>query len=46
MISSPGCKNEIYEHKCSFDPDNNENRSSLVKLLLCLGETFKKGRNL
>jgi hypothetical protein len=33
------------EHKCSVDSNEQDKRSSLVKLLLCLEETLKKGKN-
>jgi hypothetical protein len=34
------------EHQCSVDSDDNDKKSSLIKLLLCLEEKLKKGRNL
>lgn len=32
------------EHRCFIDSDSTDQRSSLMKLLLCLEETLKKGR--
>ncbi|CAF2406151.1 unnamed protein product [Rotaria sp. Silwood2] len=40
------CSNEIHEYnKCSVDPDEDDQKSSLVKLLLCLEEILKLGNN-
>ena len=37
----------MIEHKCSINEgEGNDKRSSLVKLLLCLEDTLKKGSNI
>ncbi|CAF1437679.1 unnamed protein product, partial [Adineta steineri] len=36
------CKSAIIQHQCSVDLNENDKRSSLVKLLLCLEDGFKK----
>ncbi|UJR21808.1 hypothetical protein I4U23_024886 [Adineta vaga] len=40
------CNNEMREHKCTINSDDKDNRSSLVKLLLCLEDTMKKGNHI
>ncbi|CAF1086846.1 unnamed protein product [Adineta steineri] len=40
------CKGEMIQHQCSVDPNENDKRSSLVKLLLCLEDKFKKGEHI
>ncbi|CAF1472781.1 unnamed protein product [Adineta ricciae] len=40
------CNSEMREHKCSVDPDDSDQRSSLIKLLLCLEDTMKKGNHI
>ncbi|CAF3796085.1 unnamed protein product, partial [Rotaria sordida] len=37
------CRNEMLEHKCSVNPVEGDQKSSLVKLLLCLEDTLKRG---
>ncbi|CAF3899565.1 unnamed protein product, partial [Rotaria sordida] len=37
------CRNEMLEHKCIIDPVEGDQKSSLVKLLLCLEDTLKRG---
>ncbi|CAF4465471.1 unnamed protein product, partial [Rotaria sp. Silwood2] len=37
------CNNEMREHKCSVDSNENDKKSSLIKLLLCLEDTLKRG---
>jgi len=34
------------EHNCSVDPKEGDKQSSLVKLLLCLEDRIKKGKNI
>jgi Golgi apparatus protein 1 len=34
------------EHSCSVDPQDGDQRSSLIKLLLCLEDTLKKGNHI
>jgi hypothetical protein len=34
------------QHSCSVDPKEGDKQSSLVKLLLCLEDRLKKGKNI
>jgi hypothetical protein len=45
FIYALACNNEMVQHKCSVDAAEGDKRSSLVKLLLCLEDTLKKGKN-
>ncbi|CAF3401610.1 unnamed protein product [Rotaria socialis] len=40
------CKGEMIQHKCNVDAVEGDQRSSLVKLLLCLEDTLKKGHHI
>ncbi|CAF3848511.1 unnamed protein product [Rotaria sp. Silwood1] len=40
------CSSEMREHECSIDPEQGDQRSSLVKLLLCLEDTLKRGKQI
>jgi hypothetical protein len=37
------CRSEIAQHGCQADTSDNDSRLSLVKLLVCLEDTLKKG---
>ncbi|CAF1219022.1 unnamed protein product [Rotaria magnacalcarata] len=40
------CNSEMIQHKCQVDAVEGDQRSSLVKLLLCLEDTLKKGHHI